>query len=154
MWGEHLSIQLLWATSQLLVTCVSLIYLVDEFFIFLFLMLLKEMKTHGESKISSSCFCVWCKSKELGGWGSPGLPCLNQVGKSFVRPTSNYNKLLGRVAFRILSNIHDGALLRKQPTALTRWLFPKKISKMRCKIQSYYDELFSMKVCKWNQKVK
>ena len=31
--GEHFSIQLLWPTAQLLVTRVSLIYLVDEFFV-------------------------------------------------------------------------------------------------------------------------
>ena len=30
--GEHLAVQLLWGATWLLVTCVSLIYLVDEFF--------------------------------------------------------------------------------------------------------------------------
>ena len=40
---ESISIQLLWATAWLLVTHVSLIYLVDEFF-FLFLLLLNEMR--------------------------------------------------------------------------------------------------------------
>ena len=34
-------------------------------------------------------------------------------GKHLLRPSSSYNKLLGRVAFKILSNIHGGALLRK-----------------------------------------
>ena len=34
----------------------SLIYLVDEFS-------LKEMKTWGQFKISSYCFCVWCESR-------------------------------------------------------------------------------------------
>ena len=38
----------------------SLIYPVDEFF-------LKKMRTWGQSKISSYCFFVWCKSRELGG---------------------------------------------------------------------------------------
>ena len=60
--------KLLWVTGRLLVTRVSLIYLVDEFFIFsLLVLLLKEMRTRGESKISSCCFCVWCKSRELDG---------------------------------------------------------------------------------------
>ena len=60
--------KLLWATARLLVTRVSLIYLVDEFFIFsLLVLLLKEMRARGESKISSCCFCVWCKSRELEG---------------------------------------------------------------------------------------
>ena len=49
---------LLWTTARLLVTSVRLIFLVEEFFIFLFLVLLKEMRTRGESKISSCCFCV------------------------------------------------------------------------------------------------
>ena len=48
---EHLSIQFLWATAWLLITCFSLIYLVDEFF-FLFL-LLNNMRKLGKSKVSS-----------------------------------------------------------------------------------------------------
>ena len=31
----------------------------------------KEMRTWCQSKISSCCLCLWCKSRELGGWGSP-----------------------------------------------------------------------------------
>ena len=50
--GEHLSIQLLQATAGLLVTCFSLIYLVDEYLL-LFLMLLNEMRTQGKSKGSA-----------------------------------------------------------------------------------------------------
>ena len=83
MRGEHLTIQLLWATAQLLVKCVSLTYLVDEFFIFLFLVLLKEVRTRGESKISSFYFCVLCKSRELGGWRSPRFPYVTQVVERF-----------------------------------------------------------------------
>ena len=41
----NLAIQLLWATTRLLVTRVSLIYLVDLFF-FVFLLYLNKMKTH------------------------------------------------------------------------------------------------------------
>ena len=70
-------------------------------------LLLKEMRAQGQSKISSCCFFFWCKSRELGGRGSPKFPCVTSI------INYSYNKLLGRVAFRILSNIHDGALLRK-----------------------------------------
>ena len=80
---KHLAIQLLWATARLLVTRVSLIYQVDELFTFEFLVLLKEMKTRGEPEISSCCFCVWCKSRELEGRGSPRFPCNTQVLESF-----------------------------------------------------------------------
>ena len=48
--GEHLIIQLLWATAQLLVPRISPIYLVDEF-VFLFLVLLKEMRMLSEYKV-------------------------------------------------------------------------------------------------------
>ena len=47
---EHLSIQLLWATAQLLVSYVSPIYLLDKFTTLL-LVLLKETKILSESKI-------------------------------------------------------------------------------------------------------
>ena len=53
-----LAAYLLWAITQLLVTRATLIYLIDQFFIFSSLMLLKEMRTQGESKISSSCFLI------------------------------------------------------------------------------------------------
>ena len=52
MRGEHLSIQLLWATAELLVSCVSSLYLVDEF-ISLLQVLPEEMRMVGESKILS-----------------------------------------------------------------------------------------------------
>ena len=76
-------IQLLWATGRLLVARVSFIYLEDEFFIFLFLVFPKEMNTWSESKILSCCFCVWCKSRELGGRGSWRFFCVTPVVKSF-----------------------------------------------------------------------
>ena len=38
---------------------------------------------------------------------------IRRQGGSSLRPSSSYNKLLGRVAFKIQSNIHDGAFLRK-----------------------------------------
>ena len=50
MWGEHLAMQLLWTIARLLVTRVTLIYLVDKFF-FLFLVYLNKMITLGESKV-------------------------------------------------------------------------------------------------------
>ena len=67
--------QLLWVIAQLLITRVTPIYLEDEFFVFSFLVLLKEMRTLGESKISSGCFCVSCKSSELGCRRGPRFPC-------------------------------------------------------------------------------
>ena len=78
-----LFIQLLWIIARLLVTPVTLIYLVDEFFIFSSLALLKEMRMLGESKISSCCICVLCKSRVLGGRGSPRFPCLTPAVESF-----------------------------------------------------------------------
>ena len=62
-------------------------------------------------------FCVWCESRELGGKGSSRFSCVSQVVETFSSD---------RVAFRIPSNISDGALLRKQPTALTCRLVPQK----------------------------
>ena len=101
--------QLLWATARLLVTRVSLIFLVDKFFIFLFVVLLKEMRTRGESKIS---FCYFCQRISMQGESKITL-CNPSGGKLLLRPSSSYNKLLGRIAFRILSNIHDEAVLGK-----------------------------------------
>ena len=49
---EHLSIQLLWATAQLLVSCVSPVYLVDEL-ISLLQVLPKEVRMVDDSKILS-----------------------------------------------------------------------------------------------------
>ena len=92
-------------SCRLLVTRVGLIYIVDEFFIFSLLVLLKETKTLDESKISSCYFCVWCKSREWGVKGSPRFPCGTPTAESFSSD-------LGSVAFRILPNIHHVALLR------------------------------------------
>ena len=52
---------------QRLVIRVSLICLVDEFFIFLLPVLRKEIRPSGESKISSFCFCIWCKKNQEAG---------------------------------------------------------------------------------------
>ena len=42
------------------------------------------------------------------------IPFCDPRGRKLLfRHSSNYNKLLGRVAFRIVSNIYDGVLLRK-----------------------------------------
>ena len=76
---EHLTIQLLWTTAQLLVTRVSPIYLVEEF-AFLFLVLLNEMRMLGESKMLLNEMRMPDKSnvlpffflvliKGIGGWG-------------------------------------------------------------------------------------
>ena len=56
--------------------------------------LFKEMRTQGQLKSSFSCFCVWCKSKEFGGKGSPRFLCVISVMKSFslglLRATISY----------------------------------------------------------------
>ena len=44
---------------------------------------------------------------------SPRLPYVIQVTEASPQNFVSYNKLLGRVASRILSNIHNGALLQK-----------------------------------------
>ena len=46
------------------------------------LLLLKEIRTRVESKISSCCFCVSCKWREFGGRGSPRFPCVTPVVES------------------------------------------------------------------------
>ena len=79
VWVEHLTIQLLWITAILLVTHFSPIYLVDES-TFLILVLLKEMRMLGESKLLLNEMRMLGKSnvllflflvliKEMGRWG-------------------------------------------------------------------------------------
>ena len=54
--GKHITMRLLWAFARLLVTRLSLIYQVHEFFS-RFLVQLKEARRLGESKVLSFCFC-------------------------------------------------------------------------------------------------
>ena len=63
----------------------------------------KEMKTWDQSKISSCCLCVWCKSREIKWQGESKIT----NGGELLRKPSSYRKLLDRAAFRILSNIND-----------------------------------------------
>ena len=79
----------------------------------------KKMMTKGQSKILYSCICVCCESGELGRRRSSRFLCVTPVVETFSSD---------RVTFRIPSNINDGAPLRKQPTTLTRRLFPQKKS--------------------------
>ena len=61
----------------------------------------KEMRTWGQSKISSRCLCVLCKSKELGCRGVQDSQ--QQWWKaSHHRPSTSYKKLLGRDTFGII----------------------------------------------------
>ena len=76
----------------------------------------KEMKTWGQSKIST--FCI-CESGELGRRRISIFPCVTSGVETFSS---------GTVTFRIRSNINDEALLWKQSTALTRRLFPQNRS--------------------------
>ena len=64
MQGEHLYIHFLLLTAQLLVSCVSPIYLLDEF-ISLLQLLTKELRMLGESKILP--FLLLVLIKEGGG---------------------------------------------------------------------------------------
>ena len=75
-------VRFLWAIARLLDTSVTLIYLVDDFFIFSSLVLLKEMRSRVECKISTCCFCFLCKSREFGGRVSPRFPCVTPVVES------------------------------------------------------------------------
>ena len=55
-----------------------------------------------------------CKSRELGSRESPRFPCTMSVVRSFSSDFLRVgNKLLGRAALRVLSNIHGGALPRR-----------------------------------------
>ena len=84
---EHIAIQLLWATARLLVTLVNPIYLVDEF-IFLFLVLLKEMKTLGESKVLSFLFLVLIERMRR--WSESKISFCNLSGKKhLLRPSAS-----------------------------------------------------------------
>ena len=57
-------------------------------------MLLKEMRTQCQSKISSCCFCVWCKSRESGDRMNPRFPCVTPMVERFssdlLRTIINY----------------------------------------------------------------
>ena len=79
------------------------------------------MRTRGQSKISSSCICVWfCfEAGELGGKRSSRFPRATPALEIFSSD---------RVAFRTQSNINNGAPLRKQSTALRCRLFLRKCS--------------------------
>ena len=50
---------------------------------------LNEMRTWGQSKSSSFCFCVWCESRELGGRGSSRFPCVNIVVETSTNKASH-----------------------------------------------------------------
>ena len=82
----------------------SIIYPVGEFSF-------KEMRTWSKSKISSYCFClVWIKRFR----SLRECKITNTNGGTLLhRPFSSYRKLLDWVGFRILSNINNGAPLRK-----------------------------------------
>ena len=103
MQGKHLTMPLLWAAAQLLVTR---FYPVDEFSF-------KEMRTWG---IITLYLClVWIRGNRRK--VEFKIPLCNTVAEIFS---------LDRVALKILSNINDRVPLWKQPTALRCWLFPQK----------------------------
>ena len=85
VWEEHLAIQPLWVTAQLLVTCVRLIYLEDEI-IFSFLVELKEMRTPGESKVLSFLFLMLIKGMRR--WSESKISLCNPRGRKLLHRSS------------------------------------------------------------------
>ena len=83
--GEHLTIQLLWAATQLLVTRFSFASQVDEFS-------LKEMRMWDQSNITSHCICFWCQSGELGGRRSSRFPCVTPVVETSYNRTDKHQQ--------------------------------------------------------------
>ena len=82
------------------------------YFVFSFLVLQKKTITRVESKISSFLFLVLIKGITRKRYSKIPLPNPS-IGKLPLRPSVNCNKLLGRGISRTLSNIYDGAFLRK-----------------------------------------
>ena len=79
----------------------------DLIFLFLGFVLIKRIRWQGESKI------LLCKAS----------------GENLLRiPSTSYNKVLGRVVLRILSNIQDGFFLHPLTIFLRRCLFPQNSS--------------------------
>ena len=48
-----------------------------------------EMRTWGQSKSSSFCFCVRCESTKLGGRGNSRFPCVTPVVKTSLDRVSH-----------------------------------------------------------------
>ena len=65
----------------------------------------KEMRTRGQSKISSCCICDWCKSREIGGNRKQG-----RAGGVVNIPNTNGGKLLSRPLYSCKSHWTDSAL--------------------------------------------
>ena len=63
--------------------------------------------TENAGSVQDFILLFLCKSGELGGRVSPIFPCVISVVGSFLRA------VIGRIALRVLSNIHDGTLPRK-----------------------------------------
>ena len=82
-------------------------YLVDEFFIFSPLVLLKEMRTWVSPRFHLVVFMFGVNQNYLEVKGVQDF----FVYLKWWKASLSYNKLLERVAFRILSNMNDGALL-------------------------------------------
>ena len=74
---------LIWAT--IIHTFFSLFHPVDE-------LSFKEMRMLGQPNNTSSCLCVWCKSKELGGRGSTRFPksMVESFSADFVPAIESY----------------------------------------------------------------
>ena len=94
---------LIWAT--VIHTFFSLIHPVDEF-------CFKEMSTIRVSPRFHLAVFVFGVNQKIGRQGEYKIPIIS--GRKLLRRfSSSYRKLLDRAAFRILSNVNDGAPLRK-----------------------------------------
>ena len=71
----------------------------------------KEMTMFGQSKILSCCLCLWCKSRKLGGRGSPGFPtAMVESFSADLLPALKHN-LLGFS----LKNLKDSSIKTSLP---------------------------------------
>ena len=80
---------------------------------------------------------VWIKIiRRLGESKTP--LCNSSGGNILLRASVSCNKLLGRVAFRILPNIYNGASPQKITNSLRHWLFPQKSTTADVNLDSKY----------------
>ena len=95
-------------------TFFSLTYPVYEFY-------LKEMRTWGQPKISSNCFCVCCESRELGGflvWQQWWKPSTETESHLEFRQTSTTELLCEDSQSLNMLTVSPKMLHRRLPTRL------------------------------------
>ena len=141
--SHHLAFVGSWPTIHTFLTLST--YSLDEFSF-------KEMRTWGQSKISSCCLCVWCKSRELRGRESSRFP--TPIVEIFSADLTSYKKLLGRVTFEIIyiasAKSWSGRGASHQPAFMDSCLtishtrlvcLPSRWVSPGCSLKSYWTEL-------------